>query len=359
MPTRYIQILEGKTERNISINRAKRSSDNGGWSNGDDDTKRVRGMDKNDVDTGEFYDFKGLKRNAGTKKWVAIKRAIYKELNDQFEFPVQEVIRRHRVRNDEILSNPNNSAFIDKALDDYVSDLNNKSLKHFYLTFSYIKKIIDPNTGLYINTRILGENHIFDRSRYDLDAYLNLEESTEILNKLLLFQFKNDEDAIKEFLNDLVDVIDKRIPKKNTLIICSPPSAGKNYFLDTIFNICSNVGYLGTANKTNNFAFQEAPNKRILVWNEVNYERGMEDMVKQLTGGDTCKVRVKTKQDTYVTRTPIICMVNQPIDLMTQPVFKERCVSYRWGHAPFLKDVMKYPYPLSFFNILLKYEIKF
>nr|WPR17929.1 MAG: rep 40 protein helicase [Chemarfal virus 64] len=143
------------------------------------------------------------------------------------------------------------------------------------------------------------------------------------------------------------------------MVICSPPSAGKNYFLDMIFCILINIGYLGTANKTNNFAFQEAPNKRCLVWNEVNYEPAMTDMCKQLTGGDTCKVRVKNNPDTYVARTPLFCMVNQSIPFMYELAFQERCVVYKWKKADFLKNYNKYPYPLSFFSLLIKYDIDF
>lgn len=334
---RYIEILDGQTERDYGFNRRKRSSPHGGWDNG----QHTEGVEQNDGNTGNFHGVKGIKATADTKKWLAIKSAVQQELSESFEFPVQEVANRKRVRLDPILSNPNNSKFLQAALDDYVRDINFKSLRQLYDEFG------------------MKSTHIFDRSRYEIDAYLSFEESIEVLDKLLLHQFNQDVDLIKEFLTDLVDVVDKRVLKKNTLVICSPPSAGKNYFLDTLFNICSNVGYLGTANKTNNFAFQEAPNKRILVWNEVNYESSMEDMVKQLTGGDTCKVRVKNNPDTYVTRTPVICMVNQSIDMMHKECFKERVVSYRWKKAEFLKHINKYPYPLSFFSILEKYFIDF
>ena len=298
-------------------------------------------MDTDDGNPGNFYGLERIKANADTKKWSAIKQAVESELSTQFEFPLQEIANRKRVRENDILSCPTNAKYVQGALEFYSRDINNMSLRALYERFG------------------MKTTHIFDRSRHNLDAYFDFDTSVEVMDKLLRFQFDDDEDMIKQFLTDVVDILDKRVLKKNTLVICSAPSGGKNYFLDTIFNICSNVGYLGTANKSNQFAFQEAPNKRVLVWNEVNYEAGMEDMVKQLTGGDTCKVRVKNNPDTYVTRTPIFCMVNQSIDLMTKVEFQERVVSYRWKRADFLKDVNKYPYPLSFYAILEKYFIDF
>nr|WPR17927.1 MAG: rep 40 protein helicase [Crogonang virus 86] len=44
---------------------------------------------------------------------------------------------------------------------------------------------------------------------------------------------------------------------------------------------------------------------------------------------------------------------------MIDPAFKDRIVQYKWRAAPFLKEYNQKPYPLVFFNILLKYSIKF
>nr|QTE03951.1 MAG: nonstructural protein 1 [Phylloscopus proregulus ambidensovirus] len=201
--------------------------------------------------------------------------------------------------------------------------------------------------------------HIFDRSRYLADAYYSLEESLEVIDELIRFQYEDDEERIYNFLTTLVDILDKRRPKLNTMVIESPPSAGKNYFFDMIFNICINVGYLQTANKNNHFAFMDAFNKRVIVWNEVNYEPSQTDMCKQLTGGDTCTVAYKNKPDVLITRTPLFCMCNQQCPFQYEDAFAQRVVQTQWKYAGFLKDKDKYPYPLAFFSLLDKYNIDY
>ena len=75
-------------------------------------------------------------------------------------------------------------------------------------------------------------------------------------------------------------------------------------------------------------------------------------------GGDT-KVRIKMMGDAHIKRTPVIILTNNPVNFMGDVTFKERLKQYTWKAAPFLKDYKLKPYPLSFFELLLKYEIKF
>lgn len=50
---------------------------------------------------------------------------------------------------------------------------------------------------------------------------------------------------------------------------------------------------------------------------------------------------------------------NNHVNFMSDSAFKDRVIQYRWKTAPFLKECLLKPYPLSFFKILLKYQIKF
>ena len=203
---------------------------------------------------------------------------------------------------------------------------------------------------------------IFSRSK----TYYDIDESTRVLNELLLYQFDNEEDQIKKFLQDVVNVIDWQPIdnpgmniKCNTFLVHSPPSAGKNFFFDTLFTLLLNLGQLGTANKNNNFAFSDAANRRVILWNEPNYESSVTDYLKTLFEGGDTKVRVKMISDQHVKRTPIIILTNNTVNFMTDVAFRDRIVQYKWKAAPFLKELQLKPYPLSFFNILLKYQIKF
>ena len=189
--------------------------------------------------------------------------------------------------------------------------------------------------------------------------YGSREESLIWIDDLLKFQFNDDLESICHFLTSLVDVIDKRLPKCNSLCVKSPPTAGKNFFFDMIFAIILNYGQLGQANKHNVFAFQEAPNKRLLLWNEPNYCASLTDTIKMMLGGDPYTVRVKHMQDTHVKRTPVIILTNNNVNFMSDIAFRERIVKFEWKYAPMLKNIEMKPYPLCFFDLLNKYNIEF
>lgn len=68
----------------------------------------------------------------------------------------------------------------------------------------------------------------------NLDSmYYDVEESIEIIKKLLMYQLE-DLELVKQFMLDLYNVLEKKISKLNSLCIISPPSAGKNFFIDLV-----------------------------------------------------------------------------------------------------------------------------
>lgn len=189
------------------------------------------------------------------------------------------------------------------------------------------------------------------------DYYYNVEESVYIMDELLDFQFNHNEEAVHEFLLSLYNVLDRKIPKCNSLLIFSPPSSGKNFFIDACIDYFLNKGQLGKANKYNNFAFQDAAQKRVILWNEPNYESNNTDMLKMILGGDSYNVNVKNKPDMAVYRTPVILLTNNRIPLMFDPAFTDRIKQYCWQAAPYLKEYNKKPYPLAMYFLFVKHKI--
>lgn len=49
----------------------------------------------------------------------------------------------------------------------------------------------------------------------------------------------------KQFVQDLLNVLDCKVPKRNTFDVLSPPNCGKTWFFDMICDFYLNVG-LGT-----------------------------------------------------------------------------------------------------------------
>lgn len=277
------------------------------------------------------------KKTKSAGKYAAIKQETKALLLKYYPCPLSAIRDVNEFRNNNLLSDPKNREYIEAAFIDFGKDVNQMSIREIY---EILKGHTDP---------------IF----YAGMDYATLEESLVMIEDLLKFQFEDSEEKITKFLVDLVDVLDKRIPKQNAFAVISPPSSGKNFFFDMITAICLNYGQLGQANKYNLFAFQEAPNKRLLLWNEPNYESAMTDTIKMMMGGDPYTVRVKYQGDTHVTRTPVLILTNNYVNFLQDSAFKDRIKVYKWRQAPFLKDIHVKPYPMAFFDLLNKYKIQF
>lgn len=189
------------------------------------------------------------------------------------------------------------------------------------------------------------------------DKYMNIEDTRIIIRRLLMHQCNDDIDVIKGMLLSLYNIIERKIPKTNTFLIHGPPSSGKNFFIDMILSYLLNTGQFGIANRHNGFSFQDGHGKRAILWDELNYSQDMLDLIKMITGGGDCKVRVKNKHDCPLSKTPLICLTNRVVSIMNDSAFIDRLLKYFWREAPFLKECDKLPNPLYTFEMFIDYGI--
>jgi hypothetical protein len=201
-------------------------------------------------------------------------------------------------------------------------------------------------------------NPIFSAGYGNFETYYyNIENSVEVMDKLINFQCGNDEECTLDFVTTLFNVLERKVPKLNCMVIHSPPSAGKNYFIDAVKDYYINVGHLSNANKFNNFPFQDAEGRRIVHWNEPNYSPEFLEPIKEILGGDSTCVNVKYCSDTPVYRTPVIVTTNNQVSFMGHPAFKDRVRVFRWRSAPWLKDYDKKPNPLAVYHFFKKFGL--
>lgn len=286
----------------------------------------------------------------GSHKQFKKARSRYEKIRDQVEellkynpcYPIDNIKKCEEFIKNDFLMEYKNRFDIEQALTAYKIKICNIKLKDLY--------------NLY---HVPGCNPLFSCGYKEFsETYYELDRSTEILNELLLFQFDEDAEIVANFLQTLKAIVDREIPKLNTLILYGPPSSGKNYFIDTLLNVCMNVAQFGSIiNRHNRFAYQEAENRRLIYWNEPNYESAELEQLKTICGGDNYTVQVKCKGDASIWGTPVIVTTNNRLSIMTDKAFQDRVRSYTWKTAKFLKDYHLKPNPLAFFEILKLYNL--
>lgn len=184
--------------------------------------------------------------------------------------------------------------------------------------------------------------------------YYDMSTSVYIMEELLTWQYGID--GVAEFLQDLLQILDKTIPKKNTIHIIGEPCSGKNYFFDAVTSFCVSVGNIGNFTKYNTFPLMDCVARRVLMWNEPALEESSLETLKLVFGGDSCPIRVKYQGDSIMTRTPVIVLSNNKC-LPTTPAFTCRVSTHRWITCDHLKKASKKPHPLAFGYLLIKYKL--
>lgn len=256
--------------------------------------------------------------------------------------PINAVVKHPIWLNDEICCY---LTIGDKAVDTVLNRLQNLtctwSVEDFYKMYS------KPGTKLIFHAL----------SEHPSEYYYNVSESLDVLNRLLLHQFHHDCELVEMFVTSLYNIVERKVPKMNTLVILGPQCSGKSYFFDFLCAYFLNVGKLCTANRYNMFAFQDADSRRIILWNEPNYHDDYIDLLKELLGGDTTNVTVKYKRECPISRTPIIILGNEKKSFMNNTVFRNRYQCFHWVQADFLKDELRKPHPLALYFLFRKYNL--
>lgn len=208
---------------------------------------------------------------------------------------------------------------------------------------------------LFLHSRTIELDHRLYMSPTEMvfDYYYDIKNSVYILDELLLFQYKSAEN-VKLFLKDLLDLLDKTIPKKNCMHVEGPPCSGKNLFFDCVIAFCINHGQMRNFNKYNSFPLMNCVDRRILYWNEPVLESSAVETLKMIFGGDTCTTPIKHQNDRAILRTPVICMSNNS-PFPKDEAFRCRMFHYQWSACEDLKLVKRKPHPSAFPYLLIKY----
>ena len=173
--------------------------------------------------------------------------------------------------------------------------------------------------------------------------YLSVQESVEVLEKLLRYQWG---DSYNDMLKSLFGICERKLGKTNSLFILGPPNSGKTWFVDCLAGFYLNVGHVKNFVRGNNFPLNDCPNRRLLVWNEPSIMPSSFDTVKMIAGGDSCPAAVKYEGDGVISKTPLIFTSNSAVFCKTK-VWTSRIIFTDWKPAPFLREITCKPHPLA------------
>lgn len=188
--------------------------------------------------------------------------------------------------------------------------------------------------------------------------YYEVEKSTEIIKCLIMEQYDYDVSRCVKFFDFLFLILNKQMPKVNTLYIKSPPGSGKNYFLDLVDLIAWTTAKAGKMNKTNNFSLMDCIGMSLLFLNEPNIDPGKIQDLKQLFEGDPIAIDVKHKPKFKLGRIPCIVATNVDIWWVApheKSAIMQRIVRTEWKPQPWLKQLRGHPTP----HCLKEFEEKY
>lgn len=186
-----------------------------------------------------------------------------------------------------------------------------------------------------------------EQSTLNTTNYLSLDDSYNVVCHLLNQQFQDPLD----FLSNIVKIMDKTMPKVNTMSIVGPAGCGKTYFFETLAQLAWTTGRpVSTFNKHAAFPFDDCLNKRLLLFNELSIAESHIDMLKSVFEGSLTTINCKYERRAILQRTPCIVTTNNNfiLDLPHehQDPYNQRIIRYTWTAQPWLKNVHFYPHPL-------------
>nr|QVW56858.1 MAG: nonstructural protein [Lanius cristatus parvoviridae sp.] len=129
----------------------------------------------------------------------------------------------------------------------------------------------------------------------------------------------------QQFIQDIINVMDKRKRKLNTLILKGAPNSGKTFIAKSICKACIFYGEVTQAIAGYNFLWQDCADKRVIIINEPFFDNCMIEQLKVVLEGTGTYVHKKSAHDTYLKPTPVIITTNNHV----------------WSHCPSAKKAIK------------------
>lgn len=176
---------------------------------------------------------------------------------------------------------------------------------------------------------------------------LTPKESVSLIKQWCKFQ-KIDH---RNFILNILNVLDKCKKKKNTLYFWGAPNSGKTCVTQSLQRAAYFYGEVNQGTASYIFMWQDCINKRLIVINKPHFDAAMIEQLKIILKGPGTFVHKKMSSDEYLRPTPVIMTLNTYVWSLF-PGSKNAILS-RLIHlyddlkaCPLLKDVTKDLHPL-------------
>lgn len=160
------------------------------------------------------------------------------------------------------------------------------------------------------------------------EYYFTIEETRELVDELLLFQFDQDEEKVAEFWHSLYRVLSRDNGKFNTIEVVGPPNSYKSTFFNWIGAALLNPGFCNKINRYERFSWMNLINKRVGIMDDFTIDSGSIEQALTVFAGDPTNIAVKNHGDHILQPTPIIVLAN--VHRFLDPRFNARMVRYKW-----------------------------
>lgn len=141
---------------------------------------------------------------------------------------------------------------------------------------------------------------------FSTSEYAPVDVSIQTFNSLLEHNNIN----VKEFVNNVYNVINKNLPKINTIILYGEANSGKTLLLNSIAKSCLYYSAIQQFAGKSQFEFAPFADQRVVLINEPLVTDVTIETVKNLMEGQTVEVDKKYSAPVKIERTPLLISSN-------------------------------------------------
>jgi len=188
-------------------------------------------------------------------------------------------------------------------------------------------------------------------NRYSNRPYENESMYETVERSLNMFHRMMEHNCIqpKQFVQDLFDVMEMRLPKINTFFIQGTKNAGKSLLLKSVAESCIYSAYCNQFLYQNRFSFQDLMFQRVCFVNEVQLDDLTVEVFKGIMEGMPTSVDRKYQSAQLLRRVPIIMTANK---------FPSDDLKFRSTHESAIRARMCY-YMFHTMNDLQYFKLQF